>query len=142
MENNKHETITVQATISAPVEKVWNCWTQPAHITQWNAASDDWHTPHAENDLRPGGKFLSRMEARNGKVGFDFEGTYETVIKYVLIVYSIADGRKVKIYFSGEGSETNIVETFDAESTHTADQQRAGWQAILDNFKSYTESNK
>ena len=136
------KTITVQATISAPVEKVWDYWTLPEHITQWNAASDDWHTPHAENDLRPGGKFLSRMEARDGKVGFDFEGTYETVIKYALIVYSMPNGRKVKVYFSGEGEITNIVETFDAEDIHTAEQQRAGWQAILNNFKSYTEGNK
>jgi uncharacterized protein YndB with AHSA1/START domain len=142
MENKENITITVQTSIAALVEKVWDYWTLPAHIIQWNAASDDWHTPHAENDLRVGGKFLSRMEARDGSVGFDFEGTYETVIKHVLIVYSLADGRKVKIYFAGEGSETNIVETFDAETTHTVDQQRAGWQAILNNFKSYTEKHK
>jgi uncharacterized protein YndB with AHSA1/START domain len=141
MENNKQETITVQATIVAPVEKVWEYWTSPEHITKWNAASDDWHTPKAKNDLRAGSKFLYRMEAKDGRVGFDFEGTYETIIKHVLIVYTIADGRKVKIYFAGEGSETNIVETFDAENMHTAEQQRAGWQAILNNFKSYTEAN-
>lgn len=134
-------TITVQATISAPLEKVWDYWTLPEHITKWNAASDDWHTPHAVNDLRAGGKFISRMEARDGSVGFDFEGTYETVIKHVLIVYSIADGRKVKILFSGEGSETEIIETFDAEEIHSEGQQREGWQAILNNFKSYTERN-
>lgn len=135
------KTITVQATVSAPVEKIWELWNSPEHIIKWYAASNEWHTPKAKNDLRTGGKFLYRMEARDGSVGFDFEGTYETVIKYVLIVYSIADGRKVKIYFAGEGGETNIVETFEAENTHTTEQQRAGWQAILNNFKKYTEEN-
>jgi uncharacterized protein YndB with AHSA1/START domain len=140
MENNEYKTITVETTIAAPVEKVWEVWTSPEHITKWNHASDDWHTPYAVNDLRAGGKFLSRMEARDGKVGFDFEGTYETVIKQVLIVYLLADGRKVKVYFAGEDNNTNIVETFEAESVHTVEQQRDGWQAILNNFKKYTET--
>ncbi len=133
--------ITVQAEISAPLEIVWEYWTLPEHIINWNAASDDWHTPHAVNDLREGGKFLSRMEARDGSFGFDFEGTYETVVKHALIVYKIADGRKVKISFSAEGNGTRIVESFKAENVHTPEQQQEGWQAILNNFKNYTEGN-
>jgi uncharacterized protein YndB with AHSA1/START domain len=142
MKTNEHNTITVEASISAPVEKVWELWTSPEHITKWNAASPDWHTPHAVNDLRAGGKFLSRMEARDGSVGFDFEGTYETIIKHALIVYLMADGRKVKIIFSGNGSETKIIETFEAENVYSFEQQRDGWQAILNNFKNYTEAYK
>jgi uncharacterized protein YndB with AHSA1/START domain len=141
MENNTSKTISVQVTVLSPMEKVWDYWTSPEHITKWNNASDGWHTPHAVNDLRAGGKFLSRMEARDGKVGFDFEGTYDTVIKHVLISYVLADGRKVKVYFAGEDNNTNIVEKFEAESVHTIEQQRDGWQAILNNFKKYTEGN-
>ena len=142
MNNEENNTITVQTTITAPVEKVWEYWTSPEHITKWNNASDDWHTTHAENDLRVGGKFLARMEARDGSVGFDFEGTYETVIQNAFIVYSLADCRKVKIYFAGDGNETNIIEIFDAENTYTIEHQRSGWQSILDNFKKYTEASK
>ncbi|MBK0401538.1 SRPBCC family protein [Adhaeribacter sp. BT258] len=133
--------ITVETTVNAPVEKVWQFWTAPEHITQWNSASEDWHTPSAENDPRTGGKFKSRMEAKDGSVGFDFEGVYDEVKPNELIAYAMPDGRKVKITFAGNGHETKVTETFDAEGTHSDEMQRAGWQAILDNFKKYVEAN-
>ena len=127
--------ITVEATINAPVEKVWNLWTDPKHIIHWNNASDNWHTPKAENDLRVGGKFLSRMEAKDGSFGFDFSGVYDEVKIHQLIAYTLDDGRKVKITFTGNGNETKVEETFEVENTHPIEMQRGGWQAILDNFK-------
>lgn len=133
--------ITVQTTINASVEKVWKLWTAPEHITKWCAASDDWHTPRAENDVRVGGKFLSRMEAKDGSFGFDFGGIYDDVKKHELIEYTIGDGRKVSVQFSSEGNRTKVVETFEAESTNPIEMQRGGWQAILDNFKKYVEAN-
>jgi uncharacterized protein YndB with AHSA1/START domain len=139
METANKEIITVETTVSAPVEKVWECWTKPGHITQWNNASGDWHTPRAENDLRPGGAFLARMEAKDGSMGFDFGGVYDAVEENKRIEYTIGDGRKVKISFNSEGNKTKVVETFEAENAHPVDMQRGGWQAILDNFKKYTE---
>jgi uncharacterized protein YndB with AHSA1/START domain len=133
--------ITVQTTINAPIEKVWMFWTSPEHITQWNNASDDWHTPRAENDLRVGGKFLSRMEAIDGSMGFDFNGIYEAVNTYELIEYAIEGGRKVKIVFTGKDKATNVTETFEAEAENTIELQQAGWQAILNNFKNYVEAS-
>lgn len=130
--------ITVQATITAPIEKVWEFWTKPEHITKWNNASEDWHTPTAEVDLRPGGKFLSRMEAKDGSFGFDFTGTYDEIKENELIAYTMDDGRTVKITFiKKDPSVTEVVETFDAESENPLEMQRSGWQAILDNFKKY-----
>jgi uncharacterized protein YndB with AHSA1/START domain len=134
-------TITVEATINTPLEKAWEFWTSPEHITQWNNAADSWHTPSAENDLRAGGKFVYRMEAKDGSFGFDFGGTYDMVKPHELIEYTLGDGRKVKIIFSGNGRETNIVETFEAETTNPVEMQRAGWQAILENFKKHAEAN-
>ncbi len=135
--------ITVVATVNAPIETVWDCWTNPKHITKWNNASDDWHTPHAENDLRVGGKFLSRMESRDGSMGFDFVGTYEEVIEYKMIAYTMEDGRKVEISFvSEDGKTTKVTETFDPENENTLELQQTGWQAILDNFKKYAEQQK
>lgn len=131
--------ITVSTTIQAPVEKVWKLWTEPTHITKWSNASDDWHTPFAENDLRAGGNFLSRMEAKDGSFGFDFSGTYDEVKLHEVIAYTMSDGRKVKITFKGQESETEVIETFDAESTNSIELQQQGWQAILDNFKKYSE---
>ncbi len=131
--------ITVETIINAPVEKVWERWTEPKHIIKWNAASDDWHTPHATNDLRTGGSFTSRMEAKDGSMGFDFGGIYDEVNTHKLISYTMADGRKVKVEFLAEGDQTRVKETFDAETTHSRDMQKAGWQAILDNFKNYSE---
>lgn len=124
------------------MKKVWKLWTTPEDIVNWNYASDDWHSPRAENDLRAGGLFKYRMEAKDGSTGFDFGGVYNKVKTNELIEYTIGDGRKVRIVFSGRGSKTNIVETFEAEKTHTIDQQREGWQAILDNFKKYAEINQ
>lgn len=138
---NQPTTITVQNNVKAPVEKVWQLWTLPEHITKWNNASDDWHTPRATNDLRTGGSFTARMEAKDGSFGFDFGGTYDEVKQHEVIAYTMGDGRKVIVTFSPEGDGTKVVETFDAESTHSVEMQRGGWQAILDNFKKYAESN-
>ncbi len=132
--------ITVRASVKAPVDKVWKLWTTPDHITQWNNASDDWHTPHATNDLRTGGKFLSHMAAKDGSFSFDFEGTYSKVELHKSIEYTLADGRDVKINFTVNGNETEVEEIFEAENTNSLDLQRSGWQAILDNFKKYAES--
>ena len=133
--------ITVEATVKVPVEKAWKLWTTPEHITHWNNASDDWYTPWAENDLQAGGKFSYRMEAKDGSFGFDFGGLYDEVKTNELIAYTIGDGRKVKVIFTSNGTETKIVEIFEAESTHSIEMQRGGWQAILDNFKKYAETN-
>ncbi|MBK7374364.1 MAG: SRPBCC family protein [Chitinophagaceae bacterium] len=134
-------TITIEATVNASAEKVWKVWTNTEYITQWNNASPDWHTTRAENDLRPGGKFLSRMEAKDGSMGFDFWGIYDVVKPHEYIEMTLGDDRKVKIYFKGSGNQTHIVETFEAEGENPIEMQRAGWQAILDNFKQYTETN-
>jgi len=141
METTASTIITVESTINALVEKIWDYWTTPGHIINWCAASDDWHTPSAENDLRTGGKFSYRMEAKDGSFGFDFGGVYDEVITNKLIAYTIGDGRKVKITFSTQGAQTKVVESFEAESTNPIEMQRDGWQAILDNFKKYTETN-
>lgn len=139
METNQTTKVTVEATVQAPIEKVWECWTEPVHIMKWNQASEEWHAPRAENDLRVGGKFLTRMEAKDGSMGFDFGGFYDKVKLHEEISYTMGDQRKVEIIFVSQGNETKVVETFDAESTHPVDFQRAGWQAIMDNFKRYTE---
>ena len=131
--------ITVNATIFAPIEKVWDYWTDPKHIMQWNNASDDWHTPNAENDLQVGGKFLSRMEAKDGSMGFDFIGVYSIVEPYSHIAYSMQDGRLVDIYFKEKNGSTEIKESFDAENENSIEMQQAGWQSILNNFKKYVE---
>ncbi|MBK6635141.1 MAG: SRPBCC family protein [Chitinophagaceae bacterium] len=141
MSKAEKTSITVETIVQAPVEKVWECWTKPEHITGWNNASDDWHTPRAENDLRVGGKFLSRMEARDGSMGFDFSGVYDEVKPNERIAYTLDDDRKVKIVFTGNDNETTVTETFEAEKENSVELQRGGWQSILDNFKKYTESN-
>lgn len=135
-------TITIQTQIHAPIVKVWENWTEPRHITQWNNASDDWHTPYAANDLRVGGSFSSRMEAKNGSMGFDFGGIYDDVRVHERITYTLGDGRKVDILFAQEGDQVKVTETFETENTHPIEMQRMGWQSILDNFKKYTESNQ
>ncbi|MEH7378044.1 SRPBCC family protein [Neobacillus drentensis] len=139
MTTGNNEKITVKATVHAPVEKVWEFWTEPKHITKWNNASEDWHTPIAENDLTVGGKFLTRMEAKDGSFGFDFGGIYDEVKLNEVISYTMGDGRKVNITFKGQGNETQVIETFDAETTNPIEMQQAGWQSILDNFKKYSE---
>jgi uncharacterized protein YndB with AHSA1/START domain len=133
--------ITVEALVNAPVDKVWAYWTGPEHITKWNNASDDWHTPWAKNDLVPGGRFVSRMEAKDGSMGFDFGGVYNEVIENKKIAYAMDDDRKVTVSFSEAGNGTRIVEEFEAEDQHSAELQQQGWQAILNNFKNYTESH-
>lgn len=132
--------ITVQTIVNAPLEKVWKLWTDPKHIVSWNNASDDWHTPHAENDLRAGGKFLARMEAKDGSFGFDFSGVYTKVEPQKQIEYTLDDGREVKISFVSDGNETTVFEQFEAEQENSMELQQAGWQAILDNFKKYPEA--
>lgn len=132
--------ITVSAIVNAPVAKVWDAWTNPVHIVKWNSASDDWHTPKAENDIRTGGKFLSRMEAKDGSWGFDFAGVYDEVKDHELIAYTLGDGRTVTITFEGEGNTTKVTEAFEAEAENSLEMQQSGWQAIMDHFKKYTES--
>ena len=142
METLNKTLITVENTINAPIEKVWEYWTKPEHITKWSNASDDWHTPRAENDLRVGGTFSSRMEARDGSMGFDFGGVYDDVRNNEYIEYTLGDGRKVKVIFSGNGNTTKVTESFEAEDTNSIEMQRGGWQAILNNFKKYAEANQ
>jgi len=141
METITKTNITVENTVNAPVEKVWECYTRPEHITRWNSASDDWHTPRAENDLRVGGKFSSRMESKDGTMGFDFWGIYDEVKTNELIAYTLGDGRKAEVIFIPEGNATKVLVTFEAETQNPIELQRGGWQAILDNFKKYTETN-
>jgi uncharacterized protein YndB with AHSA1/START domain len=141
METMEKTTITVAATVNAPVAKVWESWYKPEHITKWCSPSPDWHTPRAENDLRAGGKFLSRMEAKDGSFGFDFAGVYDEVKTNELMTYTMSDGRKVKITFEADGDTTKVTETFDPEDINPIEMQRGGWQAILDSFKKYTEEN-
>lgn len=136
------KTITVETEVMAPVDKVWTFWSEPQHITQWCNASDDWHAPYAENDLRVGGKFKTTMAAKDGSASFDFDGVYTGVKPRKLIEYTIADGRNVKIMFSEEGDKTKIIETFETESENSHELQRGGWQSILDNFGKYAESKK
>ncbi len=142
METTTNTVITVEATVNAPVEKVWDVYTNPKHITQWNHASDDWHSPSAENDLRPGGTFSYRMEAKDGSFGFDFGGVYDEVKPNELLSYTIGDGRIVKNVFAKDGDTTKVTVTFEAENQNPVEMQRGGWQAILDNFKKYAESVK
>lgn len=134
--------ITVQAVVNAPIEKVWRYWNAPEHITAWAFASDDWEASDAENDLRTGGTFKTVMGAKDGSVSFDFEGTYTNVIENKLIEYDMSDGRHVKIEFEDTPEGVKITQTFDPESENTEEVQREGWQAILNNFKEYVETNK
>jgi uncharacterized protein YndB with AHSA1/START domain len=140
MEKNEKTPITVETTVKVPVDIIWKIWTAPDHITQWCQASEDWHAPHAENDLRVHGKFKTTMAARDGSASFDFEGIYTRIQKHKIIEYSMSDGRKVKITFSGQGPKTKVVETFEPEQINSPEMQRAGWQAILDSFKKHAET--
>ena len=140
METLQKIKITVEAFVQAPKDAVWKLWTTPEDIVQWNNASEDWHTPSAKNDLKSGGKFVYRMEAKDGSFGFDFGGIYDMVKPKEFIAYTIGDGRKVEISFTGNGSIVKISETFEVESQNSIELQRDGWQAILNNFKKYSES--
>lgn len=132
--------IHIQATVSTDIKTAWDSYTNPEHIVNWNFASEDWHCPSASNDLRIGGKFVSRMEAKDGSFGFDFEGLYTEVVEFSKISYSMSDGRTVTVNLKGEGDSTNIDVIFDAEGENPIDMQREGWQAILNNYKKYSES--
>ena len=138
MESTK---ITIHATISAGIQKVWNYYTQPEHITKWNFASPDWHCPSASNDMRIGGKYTSRMEAKDGSFGFEFEATYIEITENQKFVYVMPDGREVSVSINEDNHLTNITVCFDAETENSVELQREGWQAILNNFKNYVENN-
>lgn len=134
------ELITISAIIKADIDKVWTYWNEPEHITKWAFASDDWECPYAENDLRIGGTFTSRMQAKDGSAGFDFSGTYTSVVPHERIEYVMTDGRKVTVVFENTAEGVSIVETFDPENENSREMQQAGWQAILDTFKKYVET--
>ena len=133
--------IKVVAEINAKTEKVWDYWTNPEHIVNWTFASSDWHCPFAENDLRTNGKFKTRMEAKDGSMGFDFEGIYTNVIENQLIEYVLADNRKIIIEFKEYENCVKIIEKFDPEDENSLELQEQGWQSILNNFKKYVDEN-
>lgn len=133
--------ITIETFVRAPVERVWQAWITPSDITQWNAASDDWHTPTASVDLRVGGRFSHRMEAKDGSMGFDFAGTFTHIVPHQRIECSF-DERTLLVEFLAEADGTRVRESFDAETTHPIELQRQGWQAILDNFKKHVEQER
>ncbi len=133
--------ITIQTLIKADIQKVWDYWNEPAHITQWCHASDDWECPKSTNDLKVGGSFVSTMAAKDGSFSFDFGGTYTEIVPLEKIAYVMEDGRKVGVLFKHEGDSVRVVETFDPETQNPKEMQRAGWQSILDNFKEYVENN-
>lgn len=133
--------ITVESIVSANPKKVWESWNDPKHITKWNFASDDWQCPKASNDLKVGGKYVARMEAKDGSFGFDFEAIYDEVIEQKKITYTMGDGRKATTKFEDLGGKTKVTTTFDAEKENSEEMQKQGWQAILGNFKKYVEGN-
>lgn len=134
-------TIKISALVNAPIQKVWDCWTNPEHITKWNFAIDTWQCPTASNDLRVGGKYTARMEAKDGSFGFDFEAIYDVVSNQQELTYTMSDGRKATTFFESKGNATSVTTTFDAENENPIEMQQQGWQSILDNFKKYTEMN-
>jgi uncharacterized protein YndB with AHSA1/START domain len=131
--------ITVETVVNADLNSVWGAWNNPEDIQQWNAASDDWHTPRSSVDLREGGKFVARMESKDGAEGFDFEGIYTRIVPRKLIEYRMSDGREVSVEFKSQGDGVLVKETFDAETQNAPELQRQGWQAILDNFARHVE---
>ena len=139
MEQKERISITVETTVPVSPELAWEYWTKPEHITQWNQASEDWHTPRAENDLRVGGKFSSRMESKDGKYGFDFWGIHDEVEPFHLLASTLGDERKMRVVFEPVARGTRIVETFEAEGENSVELQRQGWQAILDSYHRYME---
>ena len=134
--------ITVDATINANQQKVWDYYTKPEHITKWNFADPSWHCPKAENDMKVGGKYSARMEARDGSFGFDFEAIYNDIVEGKSFTYTMPDGREVTVDFVPQGDKTNLKIVFDAESQNPVEMQKAGWQSILNNFKNYVETNQ
>ncbi len=135
-----NDVLTIESLVAAPISVTWRCWTEPAHITRWNFASDDWCCPSAENDLTPGGRYRARMEAKDGSFGFDFEAIYDEVSDLETLTYTMTDGRRVKTFFEPQNGSTKVTTTFDAEKENSVDMQRQGWQAILNNFKRYVEA--
>ncbi|NVJ47036.1 MAG: SRPBCC domain-containing protein [Cytophagia bacterium] len=133
------EKITIEATVNSDLQTAWDSYTQPEHITQWNFADDSWHCPWAENDLKVGGKMKSRMEAKDGSFGFDFEGIYDVVEDKQKLVYHLEDGRAVETTFTYKGGLVLVTTTFDAETENPIEMQRGGWQMILNNYKKHTE---
>jgi len=133
--------ITIDAVVNATNSKVWELWTSPQHIVKWNHASDDWHTTTATNDLKVGGKFNSRMEAKDGSFGFDFWGIYDEVVTNKKIAYTLGDDRKVDVTFTEKDSGVEIISSFEAENENPVEMQKTGWHLILNNFKKYVESN-
>lgn len=133
--------ISIETTVKAPLNRVWDAWNNPADIKQWNSAQDDWHTTKSTVDLREGGKFMSRMEAKDGSVGFDFEGTYTKVVPRKTIAYRMDDGREATVEFIERADGVVVKETFDAEAENPPDMQRQGWQAILDRFARHVEAS-
>lgn len=138
MSSNK---ITIQAHVAAPIEKVWKYWTTPEHITQWNFADPSWQCPWAENDLQPGGIYKARMEAKDGSFGFEFEAVYDEVKFPSIIAYTMGDGRKAVTTFEERSNATTVTTVFDPEGENPVELQQQGWQAILDNFRQYTENH-
>ena len=135
----KLEPITINTIVAAPLSKTWDCYTMPDHITKWNFASSDWHCPNARNDMRVGGTYLARMEAKDGSFGFDFEAVYTNVVHHNTFSYEFG-GRIATVQFKENGSITEVTIIFDPETQNSPEMQKAGWQSILDNFKKYTES--
>ncbi|WP_177765848.1 SRPBCC domain-containing protein [Flavobacterium sp. I3-2] len=133
--------IIVEAIISKDTNLVWDFWTKPEHITKWNFATDDWQCPKVENNLEVGGKYFARMEAKDGNFGFNFEAIYDEVIDLQKITYTMSDNRQVTTTFENLDGKTKITTIFDAESSNPIEMQQQGWQAILNNFKKYTEKN-
>ena len=140
METTNRTAITVEAIVNAPIEKVWELWNTPGHITKWYNASADWHAPHCENDFKVGGKSKTTMAAKDGSFSFDFEWTYTKIKKHEIIEYAIVDGRNVSVQFLETPDGVKIIETFETEDTNPPEVQKKGWQAILNNFKKYAES--
>ena len=132
--------ITVDTIINAATKKVWDYYTMPEHITKWNFAADDWQCPRAENNMKVGGKYSARMEAKDGSFGFDFEAIYSEIIERKEFTYEFG-GRTATVKFDDLGNQTRVIVSFDAENDNPVEMQKGGWQAILDNFKRYVEAN-
>lgn len=142
METNEKTWVTVEATVKTSADKAWEAWNGPEHIIHWNFASDDWHCPAANSDLRVGGAFGATMAAKDGSMSFEFGGVYDIVEPAKKLAYTMGDGRRVEVTFDQQGEQTHIVERFEAEGMHPVEFQKAGWQAILNNYVKYTESLK
>lgn len=137
---NPSKTITLEVLVKAPLETAWACWNQPQHITQWNFASPDWHCPSSTIDLMVGGRFSSRMEARDGSFGFDFWGIYDEIVPLSKVASTLGDGRQMEVTFEVVQGGVKVIERFETEDLNSAELQREGWMAILNNYKAHTES--